>query len=296
MKNRWNDGEARALVKKYKAAGIPEPLALRVYSSRLIGAEPALVLHGGGNTSVKHFARDAAGAECAVLSLKGSGWDLATIEPEGFPTVRLEPLLALRAVRGLSDEEMVNALRINLLDASAPNPSIEAMLHAFLPHNFVDHSHADAVLALVNQPDPETRCAEVFGTRLAVLPFVFPGFGLARAAVPVYEKNPQVEGILLIRHGLVTFGETARESYGRMIKFVTLAERASGKNGRKLFPARSALRGTKPAELAELAPVLRGVIAERNGEDWRRMILHFRTSRAIRASATSKPGCHISEP
>ena len=290
MKNRWNNGDAGALVKRYKAAGIPEPLALRVYSSRLIGAEPALVLHGGGNTSVKCRARDVLGQEVPVIYIKGSGWDLATIEPEGFPALRMEPIQALRSVKDISDEEMVSALRGALLNAGAPNPSLEAMLHVFLPHEFVDHSHADALLALVNQPDPETRCADIFGTRLAVVPFVFPGFGLARAAAMAYAENPEVEGIVLIRHGLVTFGGTARESYNRMIKFVTIAERGISKSGRKPFPARVRLHAPRQAELAELAPVIRGALAEggESGGGFRRMILHYRSSRAIREFVDGK--------
>ncbi len=289
MKNRWNDGEARALVKRYKAAGIPEPLALRVYSSRLIGGDPALVLHGGGNTSVKDRAGDVLGQDIEVLYVKGSGRDLATIEPEGLPALKLEPLLAMGGLKRMGDRELVGALRGALLDAEAPNPSLEAMLHAFLPHRFVDHSHSDAVLTLVNQPDPEARCAEVFGGELAVLPFVFPGFGLARAAALAYAENPEVEGIVLIRHGLVTFGNTARESYSRMIKFVTLAERAIRESGHKLFPVRARLHASRQGELAELAPVIRGALAEPSeGGGFRRMILHYRTSRAIRQFVDGK--------
>src|SRR5574341_1852520 len=208
MRNRWDDQQAQAVVQRYRERGVPEDLALRVYSSRLIGGAPALVLHGGGNSSVKGEAADALGNPVPVLYVKGSGWDLATIEPEGFPAVRLEPLRALRQVERLSDEGMVNALRTNLLDAVAPNPSVEALLHAFLPHRFVDHTHADAILALVDQPDPERRCAEVFGGKLAVMPFCFPGFPLAGQALQVFERDPSVEGIVLIKHGLFTFGAT----------------------------------------------------------------------------------------
>jgi rhamnose utilization protein RhaD (predicted bifunctional aldolase and dehydrogenase) len=223
MQNRWDDHAAQAMVGKYLERGVPEELALRVYSSRLIGGDPALVLHGGGNTSVKGRAQDPLGNAVPVLYVKGSGWDLATIEPEGFPAVRLEPIQALRKIAKMTDEGMVNALRTNLLDASAPNPSVEALFHAFLPHRFVDHTHADAILALVDQPEPERRCADVFGKRLAVLPFVFPGFPLAGLAMQAYERDPSVEGVVLIKHGLFTFGETARESYYRMIHYVHCA-------------------------------------------------------------------------
>ncbi len=289
MDNRWNDSEAARMVDGYLARGVAEELALRVYSSRLIGADPALVLHGGGNTSVKGKAKDALGQPVPVLYVKGSGWDLATIEPEGFPAVRLEPIVALRQVAKFTDEEMVNALRVNLLDASAPNPSVEALLHAFLPHRFVDHTHADAILALVDQPDPEARCADVFGGKLAVLPFVFPGFPLAGIAMQAYETNPKVEGIVLIKHGLFTFGETARESYDRMIQYVGLAEQAlaRAKNGKaKHFTPPAGLHAPSQAELAEWAPIVRGALAEpvpAASGGYRRMVLHFRTSPRIRA-------------
>jgi rhamnose utilization protein RhaD (predicted bifunctional aldolase and dehydrogenase)/NAD(P)-dependent dehydrogenase (short-subunit alcohol dehydrogenase family) len=289
MKNRWRNKEAKEAVARYGARGIPEELALRVYTSRLIGSDPALVLHGGGNTSVKGKAGDVLGAETDVLYVKGSGWDLATIEPEGFPAVRMAPILGLRHVKRLSDEEMVNALRTNLLDASAPNPSVEALLHAFLPHRFVDHTHADAILALVDQPDPEARCAEVFGGRLAVLPFVFPGFALAGEAMRAYEADPSVEGIVLVKHGLFTFAETARESYERMIRYVALAERALGDGRRKLFPARAGLRPPTREALAGLAPIIRGALGgTRDDGAGGPMILHFRTSGAIRAFVDGK--------
>ncbi len=290
MENRWNDADAQAAVERYGRRGVPEELALRVYTSRLIGGDPALVLHGGGNTSVKGHAPDALGEEVPVLYVKGSGWDLASIEPEGFPAVRLEPIRALRHVRGMSDAGMVNALRTHLLDAAAPNPSVEALLHAFLPHRFVDHTHADAILALVDQPEPEARCREVFGERLAVLPFVFPGFPLAGIAMEAYERDPAVEGIVLVNHGLFTFGETARESYERMIRYVGLAEEALAEarrgDGRRLFHPRGGLPEPDEAELAQVAATLRGALAtadEAAPGGWRRMLLHFRTAPAIRA-------------
>ena len=284
MKSRWKDAGALEAVERYAGRNVPEDLALRVYTSRLIGSDAALVLHGGGNTSVKGHAPDVLGREVPVLYVKGSGWDLASIEPEGFPAVCIEPIRALRPVEYLSDEEMVNALRINLLDASAPNPSVEALLHAFLPHKFVDHTHADAILALVDQPDPEARCAEVFGQRLAVLPFVFPGFSLAGIAAAAYDANPQAEGIVLIQHGLFTFGETARESYERMIHYVSLAEQALERAGNKVFALRRGLRAPSDAELATAVPAIRGALAEAPAADGghRRMILHFRTNDAIR--------------
>src|SRR5215813_12453403 len=140
MKNRWNEREARSFIARYKTAGAD--LALRTYSARLIGQDASLVLHGGGNTSVKTVSRTVDGESARVICVKGSGWDLATIEPAGHPAVRLEPLLRLRNLERLGDEEMVNVQRANLLDSAAPNPSVETLLHAFMPHKFVDHTHA----------------------------------------------------------------------------------------------------------------------------------------------------------
>ena len=141
MKSRWSDTEARDYVARYAERGVGEDLSLRVYTTRLLGNDPKLVLHGGGNTSVKTHMRDRLGDDVEVICVKGSGWDMGNIEPAGLPAVRLAPLRRLRPLDTLSDEDMVNFQRINLLDASAPNPSVETLLHAFLPHKFIDHTH-----------------------------------------------------------------------------------------------------------------------------------------------------------
>src|SRR5487761_1428239 len=151
MQSRWNDDEAEALVRRYAQQGVAPDLALRVYSSRLLGQDPKLVLHGGGNTSVKLRALDLLGEEVDALCVKGSGWDMANIEPAGLPAVRLAPLRRLRERAALSDEDMVRLQRASLIDPGAPNPSVETLLHAFLPHKYVDHTHATAVLSLADQ-------------------------------------------------------------------------------------------------------------------------------------------------
>ncbi len=286
MQSKWSDDEARAYVDRYAArdgaAGrttAGEDIALRVYTSRLIGAEPSLVLHGGGNTSVKTRLEDDLGNLVDVLCVKGSGWDLARIEPAGLPALRLRELVALRARERLSDEEMVNAQRIRLLDASAPNPSVETLLHAFLPHRFIDHSHADAVLALVDQPEPERHCEAAFGDTLAVVPYVMPGFALAKLAAEVYEARPEVHGLVLLRHGLFTFGETARESYERHVAAVTAAERylARAAGGASAEPPRA----LPDLDFADAAATLRGRI----GEGARRYVFDVRATARARAFA-----------
>jgi rhamnose utilization protein RhaD (predicted bifunctional aldolase and dehydrogenase) len=157
MKSAWVQSDAQALVSEYEAHGIAADFALRVYTTRLLGGDPALVLHGGGNTSVKLRMTDLVGEAADVLCVKGSGWDMGTIEPAGLPAVRLGALLKLRARKAMPDDEMVRVQRANLIDPSAPNPSVETLLHAFIPHKFVDHTHASAVLSLIDQPDGEAR-------------------------------------------------------------------------------------------------------------------------------------------
>src|SRR5271165_3895489 len=200
MRSLWSDPEAERMVERYAGEGVGRDFALRVYTSRLLGREPKLVLHGGGNTSVKTVVKDLLEEEVEVLCVKGSGWDMAAIEPAGLPAVRLERLRKLRARGSLGDEEMVRIQRENLLDPLAPNPSVETLLHAFLPHKFVDHTHSTAVLSLIDQPDAAALCAETYDGRMGLVPYVMPGFALARLAAEVYEAAPAVEGLILHKH------------------------------------------------------------------------------------------------
>lgn len=219
MKSRWNDDEAKAL---------GDVLALRAYTSRLLGQEPDLVLHGGGNTSVKATVRDFVGDEVPVLWVKGSGHDLATIGPEGFAPVRMRTLLAMGARAELSDGEMVKEQRAAMLDPDAPLPSIEAVLHALIPATWVDHTHADAVVAISNTPMGAERLLSIYGERVLFVPYVMPGFELAKEVQRVLREVDvsRYEGMVLLHHGVFTWGESARESYERMIRLVDDAEKA----------------------------------------------------------------------
>src|SRR2546421_4531221 len=223
MKSRWADSQAREFCDRY--AGLwSEAMALRVYTSRLIGADPDLVMHGGGNTSVKIVKETLLGDRVEALCVKGSGWDLDSIEPPGFPALDLAYLRRLRKLEALSDEEMVNQLRTHLFDASAPNPSVETLLHAFLPHTFIDHTHADAILALTNQPDGAELIHKSLGNDVVIVPYVMPGFRLAKLAAELFEGKPDADGMVLLKHGLFTFAADARASYERMIEYVDRAE------------------------------------------------------------------------
>jgi rhamnulose-1-phosphate aldolase/alcohol dehydrogenase len=284
MDNLWKDKDAKQAIKQY--SDISEDVALRVYTSRLIGAEPALVLHGGGNTSVKSRTKNRLGKEVDVLYVKGSGWDLDTLEPPGLPGVQLDYLKQLRNLPSLSDEAMVNDQRTNLLDASSPNPSVETLLHAFLPHKFVDHSHADAILVIANQPNSEKICKEIYGDELGVVPYIMPGFDLAKAAAEAYEKNPKVKGLVLLNHGLFTFGETAKESYDAHIRAVTQAETYIKNNPRQpLTPANDSGSANDQEILKAIAPILRGLYREQSGNSW---VVHHRESGVAREFASSK--------
>jgi rhamnulose-1-phosphate aldolase/alcohol dehydrogenase len=282
MKSAWVDSDAKADLDHWAKTGIGQDLALRVYSTRLLGREPRLVLHGGGNTSVKTRVKDLLGEDVDVLCVKGSGWDMASIEPAGMPAVRLAVLRKLRSRSALPDEEMVRLQRAALIDPQSPNPSVETLLHAFVPHKFVDHTHATAILSLIDQAESRELCAETFGDRLGFVPYVMPGFALAKKAVEIFEKNPAVEGLILDKHGIFTFGEDAREAYERMIEFVTLAEERLRKKGNAKLPG-AGLPG-RIASVSDVAPIIRGVCAQRDafGEGaHKRLVLDFRSNDMI---------------
>jgi rhamnose utilization protein RhaD (predicted bifunctional aldolase and dehydrogenase)/NAD(P)-dependent dehydrogenase (short-subunit alcohol dehydrogenase family) len=281
MKSRWSEAEANAAIAFYGEKGVAPDLALRVYTTRLLGSDPALVLHGGGNTSVKTQAKDLLGDTLDVIRVKGSGWDMGDIEPPGLPAVKLAPLRRLRALAKLSDEDMVNFQRINLLDSSAPNPSVETLLHAFLPHKFVDHTHSTAVLALTDQPEGEAIARETFGARMAYVPYTIPGFSLAKSVAEIFDANRGVQGLILLRHGIFTFAEDARTAYELMIEMVTLAEARIAQNSRTFVRA---LLPSLLAPVADIAPILRGAVAlENNAKEGtaKRQILAFRTTPKI---------------
>jgi rhamnose utilization protein RhaD (predicted bifunctional aldolase and dehydrogenase)/NAD(P)-dependent dehydrogenase (short-subunit alcohol dehydrogenase family) len=217
MKNRWNDRDAATYV-----GDLPQ----RVYSSRLLGTEPTLVMHGGGNTSVKSTVKDIFGESLDVLFVKGSGWDLETIEPRGFAPCRMQHLSRLAELQSLSDTQMAVELKQSLTDINAPAPSVEAILHAILPARFVDHTHADAILTITNSPHGAERVRALFGDELVYIPYVMPGFKLARLCAELYpqQAGAKTVGMLLLHHGLFTFGESAKVAYERMIELVTRAE------------------------------------------------------------------------
>jgi len=217
MKSLWSDAEA---------AHFTGPLGPRVYTSRLLGREKSLVLHGGGNTSVKLREKNLFGEDHEVLYVKGSGWDLETIEPAGFAPVALDYVRRLAKLGQLSDPQMVNELATHTLRAGAPAPSVETILHAILPHTYVDHTHADAALSISNAPDGDKRIREIYGERVVVIPYIMAGFDLAAYCAREFPRHAKAGtiGMVLLSHGVFSFGADARESYERMIELVSMAE------------------------------------------------------------------------
>jgi rhamnose utilization protein RhaD (predicted bifunctional aldolase and dehydrogenase)/NAD(P)-dependent dehydrogenase (short-subunit alcohol dehydrogenase family) len=285
MRSRFDAAELQTLRESDAMRGVPTLLVDRVYTSRLIGQDPALVLHGGGNTSVKGEVTTLLGDRVPCLWVKGSGSSLDKVGPKDFPALDLAYLRRLADVPHLSDEEMVNQLRTHLFDASAPNPSVEALLHAFLPQGFVDHSHADAVVRLTNQPDGASLVREAVGDDAIVLPYVMPGFPLARAVHEAFQRQPRATCIVLLWHGLFTFGDTAEESYERHVAVVTRFEEVASR-ALAARTLRTSLSTADTARAARLAPVLRGEVSRVAGQP---LIAARRASDRIIA-ACARPG------
>ncbi|MCR4300805.1 MAG: bifunctional aldolase/short-chain dehydrogenase [Sulfuricaulis sp.] len=247
MNSLWSDS---------KAGEFPGDLGQRIYTSRLLGREKSLVLHGGGNTSVKIIEKNLLGEDETRLYVKGSGWDLEHIEAAGFSPVRIDHLLKLAKLKQLSDPQMVNELRTHMTQASAPTPSVEAILHAILPYQYVDHTHADAIITITNTADGLTRIREIYGDNVVIVPYVMPGFDLARRCAEQFAADARKNtiGMVLLNHGIFSFGRTAQESYERMIDLVTWAENYLAKNKAWVLPESSEKLEAKPRrrELAAL--------------------------------------------
>ena len=255
MRSRWSDDEAAGFIARY-GTEYGQALALRTYSSRLLGAEPDLVLHGGGNSSVKAAWKSVLGEDVEAIFVKASGADMAAIEPPGHPGLDLTYLRRLRTLSALDDGAMVDQLRTHLLRADSPTPSIEALVHAFLPARFIDHTHADAILLLTNREGGPAAVAEALGPDVILVPYVTPGFKLALAAAGALEGHPGARAMVWAHHGLVSWGESARESYETMIELVSLAEEWAA--ARRAARARSGgAAGVGPPSSDEVVPEAR---------------------------------------
>ena len=277
MKNDWSKNEAKKFVKKYKKLGFSKDIALRVYTSRLLGKNKELVLHGGGNTSVKTRIKDIDGKKYEVLCVKGSGWDMADIEPEGLPAVKLEPLLAMKKKKYLSDEDMVSFQKKNLINIKSPNPSVETFLHAFLPFKYVDHTHSDAILNLTNRPGGLNFCKKIFGNKVSIVPYVMPGFMLAKKINEIYSKNPNINCLILMNHGIFTFADDSKEAYSLMIKYVSQAERAIKKL--KVKKIKQIKSFSTKFDVHEIAPIIRGLLSKNKDQ---KFVINYRLNKHLK--------------
>ena len=281
MQSKWSQAEFDAVVGAYEQAGVNRDVAIRTYTTRLLGSVPQLVLHGGGNTSVKTTLIDHDGTPVEVLCVKGSGWDMGKIEPAGLPALRLAPLKAMVSYETLSDDDMVMLQRRLLLDPAAPNPSVEAILHAILPFKHVDHTHANAIVALTNQPKGEAIIRDVF-PEMIIVPYVMPGFDLSKACLEAFSKRPDAPGMILLKHGIFTWSDDPREAYENMIAAIDRAEKRIAEGEASPF-GRFVAKAEPLASVSDIAPILRGAIALPGQEEgrFRRFVLEHRANDRI---------------
>ena len=280
MKSRWSDAELQSVLKAAEKDGQNLDLATRVYTTRLLGSDPELVLHGGGNTSVKTTMQTMDGAALEAICVKGSGWDMGTIEAPGLPALELGPLRDLAKLDAMTDVEMVREQRRLLLDPTSPNPSVEAILHALIPAKHVDHTHANAIVGITNQPNGEALTREVFPDSI-IVPYVMPGFILAKACAHYLAENPRATSMVLLKHGIFTWSDDAHVAYEDMIALVDRAEKRLAQGNAKPFTSVSL-----PPSLAqphEIAPILRGSLAQDSGVEGapKRLVLVHRSGEKI---------------
>ena len=285
MPHRWSDSEAEG----------KDEMGLLVYQSRLVGADTSLVVWGGGNTSIKTRQRDFRGREVESMTVKGSGSDLKTIEPKHFPSLDLEDVLVLFDRDAMSDDEMVAYLAQCMIDPKSPRPSIETLLHAFLQYHSVVHSHADAIVSLTNTRNNEELLRKVYGERAAIVEYLRPGFALSKLVGQRVRENPDVDGVILVNHGLFTWGDSAKEAYLKHLDLVdTAAEYAEERaKGRTIFSVREGgvlAEDERRRLAAEIAPVIRGLVSRSQS-----MVLRFDDSPDVMEFVNSAEGAALSQ-
>ncbi|HYK88720.1 MAG TPA: bifunctional aldolase/short-chain dehydrogenase [Acidobacteriota bacterium] len=296
MKNCWSDASVGEYIARYGPKW-GEDLALRTYLSTIIGSQDRLVLHGGGNNSVKTFRTNILGQRVPVIFVKASGNNMAGIEPNGYTGLDLEYLKKLRSLPSLSDEDMVNEFCTHLFDSRAAVPSIETLVHAFIPKKFIDHTHADAILALTNQEGGEDLVREVLGPEILILEYVSPGFKLAQASAAAFEANPSSKAMIWMQHGLVSWGESARESYDTTIELNTRAEEYLAHRSRPTVDSNPTTTVSEAERrLPQVAPLVRGLLARSSGDmdrPWCRTILQPLITREVLEFTDSRLGKQI---
>ena len=281
MKNLFDQNNLKKIIFNFKKIGVTRDLAERIYTSRLLGSNPNLVLHGGGNTSVKSQIKDIDNITHDIIYIKGSGSDLGNIDQKGFPAVKMNPLLKIMEKNFITDEQMVHYLRKNLIDIASPNPSVETLVHASIKEKFVDHTHSNAILKITDRPDGLKVLNKLFGKNFIIIPYVMPGYLLSKKVSELYKQNKDLKGLILFRHGIFTFADTAKASYDRMIEACNKAERyLKNEKIKKINTIKS-----KKIELGfkDIAATLRGELCSK-----RDYILNFRTSSKLVSMINSK--------
>jgi rhamnose utilization protein RhaD (predicted bifunctional aldolase and dehydrogenase)/NAD(P)-dependent dehydrogenase (short-subunit alcohol dehydrogenase family) len=296
MDNKWSDEKAAEFVERYGPRW-GDDLALCTYLGTLVGSESRLVLHGGGNMSVKSSRANIFGESIPIIFVKASGFNMASMAPDGYTALNLEYLKKLRALPRISDEDMVNEFQTHLCNVHSSAPSIETLAHAFIPKKFIEHTHADAVLALTNQREGEALVREALGSDVLILEYMTPGFKLAQAAAAAYEKNPGCKAMVWMRHGLLSWGDTARETYETTIALATRAEEYVVRHGRRpLIVQVPTPLETAQKHFVEIAPIVRGMLARPTGDPdrpYERTILQFLASREVLDFVDSDRGKEI---
>lgn len=296
MESRWSDDRAAKFLERYSEK-YGDDLAMGLFVASLIGAEQKLVLHGGGNSSIKTGCMNLFGESTPTIFVKASGYNMAHIMPNGYTGMELQPLRRLRALTELSDEDMVNEFRIHFLCAQAATPSIETLVHVFIPHKFVDHTHPDSILALSNQADGEKHIRKALGDTVALLPYCPPGFKLAKAVADKLDEDPSVQAVVLMQHGLITWGETGQQSYAKTIELTSKAEaylRQQERNPLKSTHSTSLSEAEK--RFTEIAPAVRGLLAKATGNPdhpWTRSILRLLVNKDVLNFVDSDRGKNI---
>jgi len=276
IKNRWNNSELKKYYKNFK--GLEKNFIERIYSSHLIGSDKNLVMHGGGNISFKTTEKDIFNNSIDVLRVKGSGWDLDTMTQSGLPAINLSQILELRSLDCLSDEDLVNFQRSALIDSKSPNPSIETLLHAFIPEKFIEHTHSTPFLYIANLKNSKKIINEIFGDKIAFVPYVKPGFDLAKLAAEIYDKNNHIDGLFLQHHGHFAWGQSAEEAYKKLIKQTNLVEKWILQNRHKNLDN---INKTSPSVESKVnfLSKLRGELIKQNGQ--KNIIFNIITSAEI---------------
>ncbi|UTI40050.1 bifunctional aldolase/short-chain dehydrogenase [Niallia sp. RD1] len=286
VQNLWNNEKASQLNK-----GLDE----LVYRSNLIGTDRAVCNWGGGNTSMKTIEKDFRGRDIEVMWVKGSGSDLATMKAHNFTGLKLEDIKPLIEREEMSDEEMVAYLSHCMIDSNHPRASIETLLHAFLPYKHVDHTHPDAIISICCADNGKQLAEEIYGNRFVWVPYIRPGFTLSKMIAEGVQNNPNAELVLMEKHGLVVWGDTAQESYDKTIAIINEAESYIHNKieeekvfGGEKYPA---LKEEEAEEiLSQVMPVIRGAVS---GE--KQMLLTYDREEDVLQFVNSKDAQSLSQ-